>query len=222
MHDTDRTQLEFEAYADEFEAPNPYAFQRESAVFDEAEEMELAAELLAVGDEAELDQFLGDLIGKAGQAIGKAVKGPIGRKLGGFLKGAVKKVVPAAAGVLGTAFGGPVGGMVASKVASAAGDMFGLELEGLSPEDQEFEAARHFVRFAGEAARQAGQVAQADDPQGAARSAVVNAAKKHAPGLLRPAARSPQSDAGAGARGGAAGQSGRWLRQGQKIVLLGV
>ena len=222
MHDIDRNQLEFESYADEFEAPNPYAFQRENAVFDEAEEMELAAELLAVGDEAELDQFLGDLIGKAGQAIGKAVKGPIGRKLGGFLKGAVKKVLPAAAGVLGTVVGGPIGGMAAGKLASAAGDMFGLELEGLSPEDQEFEAARHFVRFAGEAARQAGHIAQADDPQAAARNAVMSAAKKHAPGLLRPVARSLQSEVGASARGNPAGQSGRWVRQGQKILLLGV
>ena len=88
MHDIDRTQLEFEAYTDEFEAPQPYGFQRESAVFDDADEMELAAELLAVGDEGELDQFLGKLISKAGNAIGKAVKGPVGRKLGGFLKGA--------------------------------------------------------------------------------------------------------------------------------------
>lgn len=223
MHDIDRTQLEFESYADEFEAPQPYAFQRESAVFDEAEEMELASELLAVGDEAELDQFLGDLIGKAGQAIGKAVKGPIGRKLGGFLKGAVKKVVPAAAGVLGTVVGGPLGGAVANKVASAAGDMFGLELEGLSPEDQEFEAARHFVRFAGEAARQAGKIANAADPQAAARHAVTNAAKKLAPGLLRGVSQSLQSETAPMRRSAntGSGQSGRWVREGHRIVLLG-
>jgi hypothetical protein len=221
MHDIDRTQLEFESYAEEFESSGPYAFQRESAVFDETEEMELAAELLGVGDEAELDQFLGDLIGKAGQAIGKAVKGPVGRKLGGFLKGAVGKVLPAAAGVLGTAFGGPVGGMVANKVASAAGDMFGLELEGLSPEDQEFETARRFVRFAGEAAKRATRIGSAADAQGAARSAVVQAAKKLAPGLLKPVSDSLQSEVPA-ARNERAGQSGRWLRQGQKIVLIGV
>ena len=33
--------------------------------------------------------------------------------------------------------------------------MLGLELEGLSAEDQAFEVARHFVRFASEAARRA-------------------------------------------------------------------
>lgn len=221
MHDIDRTQLEFDTPLDEFEyADNEYT-QGEAGVFDEAQEMELAAELLGVGDEAELDQFLGSLIKQAGQAIGKAVKSPIGRKLGGFLKGAAKKVLPAAAGALGTVVGGPLGGMAASKLASAAGDAFGLELEGLSPEDQEFETARHFVRFAGEAARQASKVLAAPDPEAAAKKAVTHAARQFAPGLLRPVARALQSEVGP-AHGPRVAQSGRWVRDGQRIVLMGL
>ena len=40
--------------------------------------MELAAELLGVASEAELDRFLGDLIKKAGRAVGQFVKSPVG------------------------------------------------------------------------------------------------------------------------------------------------
>jgi hypothetical protein len=49
------------------------------SVFHEAEEMELAAELLEVSNEQELEQFLGDFIKKAGKAIGGIVKSPIGK-----------------------------------------------------------------------------------------------------------------------------------------------
>jgi hypothetical protein len=240
MHDLDNAPLELDSDLDEFEyldheQPDPEYAAYETGVFDEAEEMELAAEMLAVTDEAELDQFLGDLIKKAGQAVGKVIKSPIGKKLGGFLKGAAKKVLPVAAGALGTMVGGPLGGMVASKAATAAGDAFGLELEGLSPEDQEFETARHFVRFAGDAARQASKVLSAHDPEDAARDAVMNAARKFAPGLLRPVARSLQSEV-APRRGTAASPdtgnaapprgprptSGRWVREGHRIVLMGL
>jgi hypothetical protein len=232
MHDIDRTQLEFESDIDEFEFEasdtiNGNAYQGEAAVFDDADEMELAAELLAVSDESELDQFLGKLIGQAGQALGKAVKGPVGKKLGGLLKGAAKKVLPLAAGAVGGMFGGPLGAQAASSLASTAGKAFGLELEGLSPEDQEFEAARRFVRFAGEAAqqaaRQAGKVASSTDPQAAAKKAAIGAAKKFAPGLLRPVAHALQSEVTepAAPRGEGPGHSGRWVRQGRQIVLLG-
>ena len=78
-----------------------------------------------------------------------------------------------------------VGGMIGGKLASAAGGLFGLELEGLSPQDQEFEVARSFVRFAGAAAKQAAQAPPSVAPQQAARQAVVDAAKKFAPGFVR-------------------------------------
>src|SRR6185369_2987197 len=74
---------QMESFEYDFEAENS-----ESGVFNESEEMELAAELLEVRDEAELEQFLGDLIKKAGSAIGKAVKSPIGQAIGDVLKAA--------------------------------------------------------------------------------------------------------------------------------------
>ena len=65
-------------------------------VFNEGEVMELAAELLEVTNEAELDRFLGKLIKKAGSALGKVVKSPIGQAVGGVLKGVAKKALPIA------------------------------------------------------------------------------------------------------------------------------
>ncbi len=231
MHDIDRTQLEYEAEyeyeSDQYEYMPQGTSQGEARVFSDADEMELAAELLATNDEQELDQFIGKLIGQAGEGSGKPVKGKTGSKLGGFLKGALGKLLPAAAGIAGGVFGGPLGAKAASSVASAAGKAFGLELEGLSPEDQEFETARRFVRFAGEAAKQAGKAAQViDDPQTAAKKALTAAAKKFAPGLLAPVFKSMQSEvtAAASTRSNAdrPGHSGRWIRQGGKVVLLGL
>lgn len=76
----------------------------------------------------------------------------------------------------------------------AAGRMFGLELEGLSAEDQLFELARHFVRFARAAARHA---ALGHDTAGTpALRAALAAARRNAPGLvpmLTDLARAPES-----------------------------
>jgi len=73
--------------------------------------------------------------------------------------------------VLGSAVGNAIfpgaGGVVGGKLASAAGRMFGLELEGLSYEDQEFEAAKGVIRLAGAAASNAAQVEAEEPPQGA-------------------------------------------------------
>ena len=82
---------QMETFEYEFESG---AAQSESEVFNEAEQMELAAELLEVRDEAELEQFLGSLIKKAGSALGKIVKSPVGQAIGGFLKSAAKKALP--------------------------------------------------------------------------------------------------------------------------------
>jgi hypothetical protein len=94
--------------------------------------------------------------------------------------------------------------------------LLGLELEGLSPQDQEFEAARQFTRFAGAAWRNA-IVAPPTGPAAVqARAAVQAAAQQHAPGLLAALeAGAPHSSNGAGA-------SGRWVRRGDVVELFGL
>lgn len=221
MHDIDRTQMELGSEFDEFESDHfesteelEFADTEMESPLDEAEEMELAAELLNVTEEAELDHFLGNLFKRVGHAAGKFVRSPVGLTLGGILKGAAKKYLPILGGAAGTFFGGPVGGAIGSQLASRAGSMFGLELEGLSPEDQEFEVAKQFVRFAGAAANHAANTPPTSDPQTAARTSVVKAARRFAPGLLR---------GGVGfSRAGRRGRSGRWIRRGRKIILFGV
>jgi hypothetical protein len=212
MHDLDRTQAESEAlFHESFESGEfpgegelfsemsgevplhengshefgPYEAPEQEAGLSEAEEMELAAELLEVSGEAELDQFLGRLIRSVGQKVGRAMNSPVGRLVSGALQRLARKL-PSAAGVAGTFLGGPAGGALGARLASAAGQMFGLELEGLSHEDQEFEVARRFVRFAAAAARRAARASHRVAPRTAARTAVLAAIRRFAPGLLQP------------------------------------
>ena len=176
-------------------------------VFSEQEEIELAAELLEVSNEQELEQFLGSLISSAGKALGGIVKGPIGKTLGGALKGLAKTALPIAGGALGTFFGGPVGTAIGSKLGSFAGSALGLETEGLSAEDREFEVARQFVRMAGDAVKTALEAPPNADPHAVAHAAVAGVTQG-APGHA--GADAPRS------------RSGRWIRRGGKIVLFGV
>lgn len=220
MHDIDRTLMEFEPEMDAFETEYEYGefeYPDTEAVFDETTQMGLAAELLGVADEAEMDQFLGKLFKKVGRAVGKFVKSPVGRTLGRLLKGVAKKALPAVGGALGSIVPG-VGTAIGTTLGTAASNLFEVELEGLSPEDQEFEVARRFVRLSEEAAKNAALAPPSVDPQAAAKAALVAAAKKHAPGLLRGGI-TPTT---AAAVPGVPGRSGRWIRRGRKIILMGV
>jgi hypothetical protein len=219
--ETDESGFEFEG-DQEFETNGEYASYGEYAMespFSEAEEMELAAELLSVSNEAELDQFLGSLFKKVSQGIGKVIKSPIGQALGGALKGVAKKALPMVGGAVGNLVLPGVGGAVGSKLASTAGKMFGLELEGLSHEDQEFEVAKQVVRLAGAAASNAAQAAPSTPPRQAVQSALTAAAQQHAPGLLGGA--TTQGQPGKNGRGCVHKNTGRWIRRGKAIVILG-
>jgi hypothetical protein len=241
MHNIDRTNFEsnygeyqgeyedsgeyFGEYEDagefgyEFEADQEFEtygeFQQESP-FSEAEEMELAAELLAVSNEAELDQFLGKLIKKAGRAVGGFIKSPIGQALGGALKGVARQALPMLGSAVGNIILPGAGGAVGGKLASAAGRMFGLELEGLSYEDQEFEVAKGVVRLAGAAATNASQAPPTTPPRQVVQAALTSAAQQHAPGLLRG---NPQLANARRPRRCRHKNSGRWMRRGNVIIL---
>lgn len=217
MHDLDRSDLVFES--DGFDAgleelEEAELGSEEEGVFDGAEQSELAGELLNVSSEHELDHFLGDLIKGAVSKLGPLGK-HVSRNLGGFLKGAVKKSLPTLATLAGGAIGGPAGAMVARRATPYLSSIFGMELEGLSPEDQEFEAAKQLVRLAGSAVQNAVNAGGGGDPVDIARDAVVGAARQFAPGLVRRAG----GMAGARARGG---QQGTWYRRGNQIVIVGV
>jgi hypothetical protein len=182
----------------------------ESEVFSEAEVLELAGQLTEVTTEAELDRFLGDLISKAGRALGKVVRSPIGQAVGGWLKGAAKSALPLAGGALGGLVGGPLGAKIGSGLASAAGSAFGLEAE-MSQEDREFEGAKNFVKMAADTVKSAVSAPSGANPVAAAKAAVEAAVQKHAPGL-----------AGGGVAGpaGKSSRSGRWVRHGRNVIIV--
>ena len=198
--------------AQESEAFETYGEYNQETPFSEAEEMELAAELLSVSNEAELEQFLGKLFKKAAGFI----KGPIGQKLLGAVKGLAKKALPVLGGAVGNLIVPGLGGVIGGKLASAAGGMFGLELEGLSYEDQEFEVAKQIVRLGGAAAVNAAQAPSSAPPDQVAQQALTTAAQQYAPGLVRDG-----GPIGYGRRRRCSHKTtGRWIRRGNSILLL--
>jgi hypothetical protein len=201
-------------FQETFESEGEYSQENHESPFSEAEEMELAAELLTVQNEEELEQFLGKLFKKAGGFL----KSGVGQQLTGALKGIAKKALPVLGGIAGNFLLPGVGGAIGSKLASAAGGMFGLELEGLSYEDQEFEVAKQVVRLGGAAANIAAQAPTSAQPTQAAQAALTSAAQQFAPGLLRPDSSGATTPHTGRCRHR---NSGRWVRRGNGIILLG-
>jgi len=222
MHDIDRAMFELSAETGEtgetgyetYEAAQEHEAAQEYESFEagheaEAMEMEMAGRLLEVSGEEELEDFLGSLVRSATSAARSFAGSAAGQALGGVLKNAARQVLPQVGGIVGSALGGGTG----SQLGTAAGRWLGsrFELEAMSQEDREFEVARAFVRTAQDAARIAARN-RTLPPSQAATQAVVTAAGRHLPGLVPVVA-----------RGDLAGRrtSGRWVRQGRRIVIYG-
>lgn len=186
------------------------------SLLSETEEIELAAELLSVSGEEELDQFLGKLfkgigrgLKKAGRFIGKKVL-PV---LGKGLRAVAKVALPIAGKVAGSFIPIPgVGTAIGGAIGTAVSKALELEFSGVSAEDTELEMARRFVRMAATAAQQAAMSSPDMDAEIVVNEAIVSAARKHLPHFrLR---KSEQS----GMPGTT--QQGRWIRHGRQIVVL--
>jgi hypothetical protein len=220
-YETDVGELESDEF--EFEMGDEMEFESEvESPIDEIEEMELAAELLAVSNEQELDQFLGKIFKKIGKGIRK-----IARPLGGILKGVAKKALPFVGGALGSFIPIPgVGTAVGTALGSAASKLLEVDLEGMTPEDQEFELARRFVRMASTAAAKAAATPPGADPKAAAIRIIKAAAQQletgesHTEGERELPAATPASGGRAQPSGGRRRQ-GRWYRRGNTVVLIG-
>lgn len=213
MHDIDRTQQEFEMAMQEFQ-PEAYEYAgewsqneggyaneawqelaQEGEMYEgeeEADEFEMAAELLEVTNEGELDQFIGKRLRRLKKGIGRGIgkltrpiPAPLRQALGNALKPMANAALQSAGRYVGSHIPGPLGPAIGNRLASAAGNLLGLELEGLSQEDREFEVARRFARIAIEATKNASQAPPNANPQVAAKAAVMMAVRKHAPGMAR-------------------------------------
>jgi hypothetical protein len=209
MHDIDRALFE---YQQEHAGPGAGELQ-------ETQEVQLAGELLELRDERELDRFLGDLIKGAVSAGKDFLASDAGRALGGVLKSAARQALPQLGRALGDVVAPGRGGQLGSRLGSAVAGRLGLETEGLSAEDRQFEVARAFVRFADTAARTAAEAPQGVPPTAVASRAATVAAAQHLPGLV-PVLRQlrPPGPGHPGHRP----PSGRWVRRGSTVVLFNV
>ena len=219
MYDINRTlKLQPAAFSFTGEAESETSFFPElKSPFSEAEEVELAIELLEVTSEDELEQFLGKLFKKAWQGI-KTVGSKVLRPL-------VKTVLPIAATAAGTFFGGPAGGAIAGKLGSLVSKALEAETAGVSPQDRDVEKCRQFVRMAGTAARAAALAPPGANPVAVAQRVLANAAQQKltlgTPGTS-PAASRSRCRCGQpwNCTCGQSGKSGRWVRRGQNIVII--
>ena len=245
MHDLDDTLGESEPFADLepefdelesmddpfeealFESDEPLDDDEDDTPLDDATEMELAAELLATSDDDELERVVNKAMRRPppNRRRRRRSASPQRKRrrkfVGGLLKTVAKKALPG----IGAALGGVVpivGPALGAAVGKAAAGAIHPELEGLGPDDLDFETARKVVRLASEAADNVEQVPPAVQENQAAKAAVTHAARRHAPRLVRrKGAPGPRPAGGPMPAGGAAG-GGRWIRRGRKIVLLGV
>jgi hypothetical protein len=116
---------------------------------------------------------------RAGAALGSRL-GPLGARAGQWAGGKV-------GGYAGSAAGNWAGTQAGNFLADNAKKVFGLELEALSPENQELEIARAYVRFASDVARRANRALRRNPRMrvGALGRQVLSAsAPYYAPGLL--------------------------------------
>jgi uncharacterized protein (DUF697 family) len=214
----------------------------------EEEVGQLASELLEIASEEELEQFLGRLFRRVARGAVKFVRSPVGRALGGVLRQVAKRALPVVGGALGSMVAPGLGTAIGSKLGSAASGLFEVEFEGLPNEQAEFEVARRYVSLSAAAARNAAATPPIPGvpPAVIARRALLASSRRFAPGLYRQLAgrRGRQYRRAGGTYGpnrpGTAGwsgdarqspyatrygsvpASGRWVRRGRRIIVLGL
>jgi hypothetical protein len=167
----------------------------------------LAAELLDATNRQELEEVLGRLVAEGAREAGGGLAPGTARALVGALGRTAERVLPTLATALGDRAVTAPGG---ESAAATAARVFGLELEGASAEDRDFEVARQLVRFGRAAATRAAE-SPAGSPAEVVRDAVRDAGRRFAPGLLPPEPAVPDT-----------ARTGPWVRSGNTVVLFGV
>ncbi len=169
-------------YSPQMEAPD-FELSTGSRVFDEYDEMDLAARMLEIANEQELDRFLSDLVRETGSRLGVRADSPVARAIQRVLRRMAGRALPGPGGSPRANAAGQLGSQLGRRLAEMAGPSLGIELEGLSHEDSEFRASRQLIRFAGEAVKNALESGTRGDPETTAHDAASRAAQVHAPGL---------------------------------------
>ena len=153
----------------------------------EAQEVELATELLEMANEEELEQFLGGLFKKVVEGVGSFVRSPIGKALGGVLKSVAKKALPIVGGALGSFVAPGIGTAIGAKLGSMASGLFemaGRDAAGAGAVRSGTSRRRPGGVFRAATRRRHGR-APTVNPRTVARAAVARAARTYAPGVYR-------------------------------------
>jgi hypothetical protein len=180
---------DFDLFEEESAAARP--LKHAASVLD-ADRSEAATELL----EATGQSTPSSLPNLLAQWLRRAAHAASGRRLNAAVEGELVRLLHRAArGALPHS----TTRLVSGDGAARASRFFGIELEGLSPEDQEFEAARRFIQLVEAAAGHASAASPRVPPAVAAWLAATLAAKRFAPGWLA-AHRTPPGAAGPGHR----------------------
>lgn len=223
MHDLDTTRIgtqrdfeededvSFEDFEDD-EAQSAFEYD-DAEPLNEQTELELAQQLLAVENEQELDEFLGKLFRKAVRGVKKFARSKVGRALGGALKSVAKVGLPLAGRALGNFVVPGIGGIVGGQLGSLATQFFELSEASLGDEEAELDAARKFVRLATAASQTAAGMSSQVSPRRAALLAIKMAAQNQM-------GKDPVASPRINSRGRS--QQGRWIRRGNKVILLGL
>jgi uncharacterized protein (DUF697 family) len=153
-----------------------------------AHEAALAGRLLEVGNEAELENFLGDVVNVVGRGLRAArdfAGSPAGQAVIQAVKPLAKTALPWVGGAIGSAIAPGVGTAAGRALGSAASAMFEMEVGELSSEEAEYELARRVVQLTSAAARSAIQAPPDQHPQAVGEFSVFRAARRFAPGFYR-------------------------------------
>jgi hypothetical protein len=208
--------------------------QNPSQLLGDAEELELAFELLNVRNDQEWEQFLGDVfktIGKGVKAIGSFAAKNVLPVVGPALKQIAKTALPIAGGALGSLIPIPgVGTALGSALGGAVAKALEMEVAGGNPMDADIERARRFVRLTGSVMHEVANAPASASPEAVARTALVNAVSHHLPAAgyamaMMPGAQTqPLAATHMGSGGGVSGggQSGTWRRHGRHIIVEGL
>lgn len=152
-------------------------------ILDESQEIELSAALLEVVNHEQLDCLLRRVVEEADVVIGALLAPSVKQALVDLLTHVLGQITSATNRRTVTITGASLGKRIGAALAALAGQVLGIELEGLSPEDREFEAGKQFIRFGAETARNAIEGASGTSPADLAHAAAVEAAQIFAPGL---------------------------------------
>lgn len=219
MHDLDRVNVQRNrrgsvedpraiSYEGELGAEREVSSETGGAPLAESEVTAAAAKLLETSEQ-EFGAFVRQVVRRVGQIFQQAVVPAAADALTRALRPVADRTVPA------------MGDDPSAE--PATGGELGLELEGLSQEDREFETAKQFVRLASTAAAIAASAPPHVPPEEVARTAVVEAAKEFAPGFVGRLERGPgPTRAQISPPGSGVATRGRWYRRGNQLILVGI